>query len=150
METNEKSIKHLNELLEKNLDAEKGYKESAEKVDNNTQLAAFMRTSATTRGQFAQELRGEIVSLGGDPTESTSAASNLHRTWINLKDAFSGDDNEAVLEECIRGEEAALKDYDEAIKSSVLPHSSQAIVEKQRTQISEALSEVRGLKSLAD
>lgn len=149
METNKEAIKHLNELLEKNLDAEKGYKESAEKVDN-AQLASFMRTAATTRGQFAQELRGEVVSLGGDPTESTSAASDLHRTWINLKDAFSSDDNESVLEECIRGEKAALEDYDEAIKSGVLPHSSQAIIEKQRIQINEALSEVKGLKSLAD
>ena len=148
METNEKAINHLNELLEKNLDAEKGYREASEQV-GHPPLASFMKNNATVRGQFAQELRGEVVSLGGTPTESTSVASGLHRTWISLKESFSSNDHEAVLDECIRGEEAALKDYDEAIESGILSHASQTIVEKQKIQVNEALSKVRSLKSLA-
>ena len=107
METNKRSINILNELLEKNYDAEKGYRNAV---------------------------------------SESSTLSNLHRSWINLKSSVSPDKDEAIIDECIRGEEAALKDYNKALKSNSLDDSSESLLEEHREEIIDAISELEGLE----
>jgi len=145
MEMNKRSINILNELLEKNYDAEKGYRNAAEKVQN-ARLRDFLLQNADTRQGFAIDLAEEILELGGEPVSETSTLSNLHRGWINLKSSVARDKDEAVLEECIRGEEAALKDYNKALKSSTLDDSSEALLEEHREEIIDTISELEGLE----
>ena len=59
MKYTEKISNKLNELLEKNYDAEKGYLNSAENVESSN-LKIFFKNRASERSQFAKELRTEI------------------------------------------------------------------------------------------
>lgn len=149
METNKELVKHLNELLEKNNDAVRGYKEAAEEVKDPS-LKTFLERNANTRQSFAQDLKQEVVSLGGDPEDDTSFAADMHRGWINLKTALSGNDDESVLEECIRGEESALKEYDEVMKDYDIPQGLRSKMQTQRDQIQQAHSELKSLELQAD
>ena len=149
METNKELIKHLNDLLEKNNDAVRGYKEAAKDVKNPS-LKTFLDRNAGNRQSFAQDLKQEVVSLGGDPEDDTSVAADLHRGWINFKTALSGDSDEAVLEECIRGEESAIKEYDGVLKEYDVPQGLRNKLQNQRDQIQQAHTELKSMELQAD
>ncbi len=140
--------KKLNELLEKNYDAEKGYKLAAEKVENE-RLKSFFSKRAQERYDFGHELKSEIKNFGEEPDKGSSLAGDAHRTWMNLKASLSGDKDEAVLEEAIRGEKAAVEEYEDILKDSGIPASTANILLKQKNAIVAALNEVKTLENLA-
>ena len=83
--------------------------------------------------------------LGGDPEKTGSVAATLHRGWINIKSPVTGEDEAAVIAECERGEDSAVKNYKEAL-SEELPADLKAIVEKQYAQVQEAHDRIRSLE----
>ncbi len=70
-ESNKKAIRALNELIEKNYDAEKGYKEAVTDVENH-ELKDYFTKSVQQRYEFGHELKAEIEKLGGTPEKGTS------------------------------------------------------------------------------
>ena len=140
--------KKLNELLEKNYDAEKGYKLAAEKVKNE-RLKAFFTERAQERYDFGHELKNEIRNFGENPDKGTSLAGDVHRSWINLKAPLTNDKDEPVLEEAIRGEKAAIEEYEDILKDSEIPASTGNILLKQKNAIVASLNEVKTLEKQA-
>ncbi|MEH6408308.1 MAG: PA2169 family four-helix-bundle protein, partial [Leeuwenhoekiella sp.] len=76
MSYSEKIADKLNELLEKNYDAEAGYKNAAEKV-HSTSLKGYFTSRAQDRYNFGHELKEEIRSFGKDPKKGTSVAGDI-------------------------------------------------------------------------
>lgn len=140
--------KKLKELLEKNYDAEKGYKLAAEKVKNK-RLKTFFSERAQERYDFGHELKSEISNFGEAPDKGTSLAADAHRSWMNLKASFSSDKDEAVLEEAIRGEKAAIEEYEDILKESEIPASTGNILMKQKNAIEASLKELKTLEKQA-
>ncbi len=140
--------KKLNELLEKNYDAEKGYKLAAEKVKSE-RLKNFFSERAQERYDFGHELKAEIRNFGENPDKGTSIAGDMHRSWMNLKASLSNDKDEAVLEESVRGEKAAVEEYEAIIKESDIPASTGNILIKQKNAIVASLNEVKTLEKQA-
>lgn len=148
MSYSEKMGEKLNDLLEKNYDAEAGYKNAAEKVENNS-LKNYLQSRAKDRYDFGHELKAELKTFGQDPEKGTSLAGDAHRLWMDLKTAISSDKDEAVLEETIRGEHAALEEYEDILKDNTLPASTKAIISKQRNSLKSALEDAKELEVLA-
>lgn len=140
--------KKLNELLEKNYDAEEGYKLAAEKVENQ-KLKSFFSARAQERYDFGHELKAEIKNFGEAPDKGTSVAGDIHRGWMNLKASLSNDKDESVLEEAIRGEKAAVEEYEDILKDSEIPASTGNILMKQKNAIVASLNEVKALEDMA-
>jgi uncharacterized protein (TIGR02284 family) len=69
----------------------------------------------------------------------------LHRGWINIKSAVTGEDEGAVISECERGEDSAVKSYEDALKNN-LPADVQMIVKRQFSQVKEAHDHFRSLE----
>ncbi len=136
--------KKLNDLLEKNYDAEKGFKEAAENVDNN-ELKNFFEKKAKQRYDFGHEIKSEIRNFGEKPDKGSSVAADAHRSWMNLKAKFQ-DSEEAVLEEAVRGEKAAVKEYEDVIKDPTLPASTTNILMRHKNAIETSLEEVEILE----
>lgn len=134
--TKEMSSK-LNELLEKNYDAEAGYKQAAEKVEN-VKLKKFFSQQAQHRYDFGHELKTEIRNYGESPDKGTSIKGDVHRTWIDIKTALSSNKEESLFEEVKRGEHAAVEDYNKIISDTTLPPTTQSILTKQRDSIQSA------------
>lgn len=139
MKYTEEISNKLNELLVKNYDAEKGYLNAAENVDSPS-LKVFFKRRATERAEFAKELRTEILRYGEDPKDSGSFKGVVHRNWMSLKSLFSSNDEEAILEEAIRGEEASLEEYNEILKDRTLPPSIDAMLFRHRNAIQSAIN----------
>lgn len=135
----------LNSLLEKNYDAEKGYKLAAEKVKRED-LKQFFVQRAQERYDFGHELKSEIRNFGENPDKGSSLAGDAHRSWMNLKASLSNDKDESVLEEAIRGEKAAVEEYEDILKESEIPASTGNILMKQKNAIVASLNEVKTLE----
>lgn len=139
----------LNELLEKNYDTEKVFKNAADDV-KNAKLKTFFQEKAMQRYDFGHELKSEIKSLGETPDKGSSVTGDAHRAWMNLKAAFSSDKEESVLEETIRAEKAAVEDYNKIIKMDGFSPSTANLLMKQRNAIERTLEEVRELEKMFD
>lgn len=145
MKYTEKMSNKLNELLEKNYDAEKGYKKAADIVDN-TKLEQFFKEQAQQRYDFGHELKSEIRNYGESPDKGGSATGAMHRTWMDIKSTFTSNDEEAILNEVQTGEKAAVEEYNEVISDTTLPPTTQQLLTKQRDSISKALSNARNFE----
>jgi len=132
----------LNELLIKNFDAEKGYENAIENVES-PKLKAFFKMQSEQRGKFARELRLEILKFGQIPEESGSIAGTLHRNWMTLKSLFKSNNEEAILDEALRGEEASLSDYDEILSETNLPLSIENMLIEQKQSIQRAINKLK-------
>lgn len=141
---NDNVISTLNNLIETCKDGENGFRTAAEGV-KNAELKTLFNTYSQQRAQFAAELQAEVRLLGGDPEKSGSTIATLHRGWINIKSTVTGEDEGAVISECERGEDSAVKNYTEALNEN-LPANIQAIVERQFTQVKEAHDRIRALE----
>jgi len=139
MKYSEKISNKLNELLVKNYDAEKGYRNAIENVDSD-RLKMFFKRRASERSEFAKELRTEILQYGEIPEDSGSFTGIMHRNWMTLKSTFSSNDEEAILEEAIRGEKSSLEAYNDLMKEKDLPPTIDSLLMKHKTAIQSAIN----------
>lgn len=142
------SISTLNNLIQTCKDGENGFNEAAQGVSTADLKDLFMRYSQQ-RSQFAGELQDEVHKLGGDPQTSGSIAASLHRGWIDIKSAVTGQDEGAILSECERGEDSAVEAYQNALKEA-LPSDVNSVVERQYMQIKEAHDRIKGLRNMSN
>ncbi|SFH79765.1 ferritin-like domain-containing protein [Halpernia frigidisoli] len=144
---NEKVISLLNDLITKNYDAENGYKEAAEKTEHSS-LKSYFESQAKNRYDFGHEIKALIAKYGGEPIKGTSIAGDLHRTWLAIRNAFTDGDN-AIYDECIRGEEAFSNEYGEMLIDHELPEDVKSLVRKQKESADKALLSLRAMEGFA-
>ncbi len=141
---NDDVISTLNNLIETCKDGQNGFQTASEGVKNSELKTLFLGYSQQ-RAQFAGELQAEVRRLGGDPEDTGSVAASLHRGWIDIKSAVTGEDEGAVIAECERGEDSAVRNYKDALEQN-LPENIRSIVQSQYTQVQEAHDRVRSLE----
>ena len=140
---NEDVIDTLNDLIETCKDGEQGFRACAEHIEAPTLKTAFTTRADECRGG-ATELQAEVARLGGKAETDGSASGALHRGWVNVKSALGGGDL-AILEECERGEDAALKSYRDAMKEP-LPAEVETLVRKQYEGVKRNHDQIRNLR----
>jgi uncharacterized protein (TIGR02284 family) len=141
MTSNEAVISTLNNLIETCRDGQEGFRTAAGHVSTH-EMKELLHGYSLQRSGFAGELQDEVRRLGGEPAEAGSLAASLHRGWIDLKSAVAGGDERAVLEECERGEEAAVRAYRGALDAD-LPAAVRALVERQFAEVKKAHDRLR-------
>lgn len=134
----------LNHLIETAKDGADGYRAASEDVKDPALKQTFARL-ATERAQYVRELQPLVAAQGDAPRDSGSAIAAVHRGWINLKSVVTGRDDAAILAECQRGDENAVKAYDEAM-TAALPAAAAEVVRRQGTQVRADYAMVRALK----
>ena len=142
---NDNIISTLNNLIETCKDGQNGFQAAADGV-KNSDLKTLFHTYSQQRAAFAGELQKEVRRLGGDPEKTGSLAASLHRGWMDIKAAVTGEDEAAVISECERGEDSAVSNYKDALADEDLPVDLRSIVERQFTQVKEAHDRIRSLE----
>jgi len=118
MDINDNLVGVLNDLIRINNDRIEGYKRAAKEADDSdVDLKAIFYRMADESRQYLAELTREVVKLGGEPAEGTTASGKIYRAWMDIKATFTGHDRLTVLENCEFGEDAAQKAYQEALTS---------------------------------
>jgi uncharacterized protein (TIGR02284 family) len=134
----------LNQLIQTCKDGEKGFQSAAEAV-SDPNLRHLFESYSQQRSEFASELELEVRRMAKEPAGEGHVAAALHRGWMDLKAAVAGRDEGAIIAECARGEDLAVKAYEKALHSS-LPNNLRAVVERQSIKIQEAHDQVRSLE----
>lgn len=134
----------LNQLIQTCKDGEKGFHTAAEAV-SDPNLRHLFESYSQQRSEFAAELELEVQRLGKDPAEEGHMSAAVHRGWMDLKAAATGQDEGVIIAECERGEDVAVKAYRQALSVS-LPPDLKAVIERQLIKIEEAHDQVRSLE----
>jgi uncharacterized protein (TIGR02284 family) len=142
--TNSDVVSTLNQLIETCKDGQEGFKQAAEGVERSDLKSLFFEFSQQ-RAHFAGELQSIVQTLGEEPETSGSTAGALHRGWINIKAAVTGKDEQAVLNECERGEDSAKNTYKEALDNP-FPTYIADVIRNQYESIKMAHDRVKALR----
>ena len=144
----EQTLGVLNDLLENARDGEYGFRACAEQVEN-PQLKQVFNDRAIECRRAAEELMQWITRRGGAPADGGSASGALHRGWVNLKGAVGANSDVSILEECERGEDAALARYRAALKSDALPADVRSMIEQQMLGAQRNHDQIKALRDQA-
>jgi uncharacterized protein (TIGR02284 family) len=134
----------LHELIDICRDGEQGFRTAATGVSDPT-LRRLFESYAEQRASFARELQAEVARRGEEPARSGDAAGALHRGWMKIREAVSGNDEAAILAECEQREDAALRAYRDAVDQRI-PGDTAPLVERQSVQVKDAHDHVRMLE----
>ncbi|MDQ2868037.1 MAG: PA2169 family four-helix-bundle protein [Verrucomicrobiota bacterium] len=142
-------ISTINNLIETLKDGQEGYRQAAEAV-KDSQLKSTFSELSLQRSKFAGELQQKAIGLGeSKPEDSGSTSGAMHRAWIGLKGAITQQDDHAILAECERGEDSALKQYREAMEKEDLSSPVRDIVSRQFADVRSAHDKVKQLRDAA-
>ena len=141
---NDDVVDTLNKLIETCKDGEYGFRTCAERVKSE-QIRTLFNARAEDCAKGASELQACVVQLGGKIETDGSATGSMHRGWVKMKSAMGADSDLSMLEECERGEDAALERYRDALKEP-LPESVAEIVRRQYEGVKRNHDQVRTLR----
>ncbi len=135
----------LNDLVESCRDGEYGFRKSAEHA-KSSDIQTLLLRHASECAAAAVELEQLIRARGGKPDEGGTVTGALHRGWVSVRTALTSNDDKAVLEECERGEDAAVARYRKALKQDGLPADVRAVIQRQAQGAQRNHDEVKALR----
>ena len=145
--TQKELVDQLEEILAKNIDAQKGYHKAAENAES-TSLRSFFEKKAMERKAFNNDLKQQLIASYDEIDDSGSFTGSIHRTWMDVKAMFSSDNDESMLEEAIRGDKAAIEEYEEVLENTSLPNSIAMLIRDQKLKIRTDLNKIKSLEDL--
>ena len=135
----------LNDLIETCKDGEYGFRTCATNVKEASLKQVFEQRAQDCAGA-ASELRKLVTQYGGKAEDSGSLLGALHRGWVKVVDTVTGTSDKAILDECERGEDAALARYRAALKKDDLPADVRAVIERQQQGAQRNHDQVKSLR----
>jgi uncharacterized protein (TIGR02284 family) len=138
------------ELVETLKDGERGFASAAEKVrdSDHPEWATLLERLSEQRAGFHREIVALGHDYGEDVDESGTLAATVHRGWISLKDALTGDDAGGVLKAAVTGEDHAVSEYEKALQQDLSP-GFRDVVSRQHAAVLAARDEVKALQVAA-
>lgn len=148
---NSKTVSVLNDLLNITNDRIQGFGKVEDKV---WETHSPLKNDYDQMVRESQEMRGDLIGLiaerGGEPDDTSTAAGAIHRTWIDVKNAFSGDHAESTLENVVFGEKSAIAAYQEALQSDKLCPQSTVVVADQLEQLKSSYAKFQSLEKITE
>ncbi|NYD89217.1 ferritin-like domain-containing protein [Sphingomonas melonis] len=143
--TNTDDVSVLNGLIETTLDSMKGYEDAAKDAES-TQFATMFADFARDRAKVATDLQNQVRTLGGEPEMDSSMLAAAHRTFMDLKQAITGKDDKAIIQEVERGEDHIKAKFEDAMKSGDLEPTTLTVINDAFTSVREGHDRMSALK----
>jgi uncharacterized protein (TIGR02284 family) len=138
------TIRCLNQLIEVCKDGEYGFGACAEYARAPVLQAQLLERSDAYR-LSALQLQVRVGELGGAAEVTGSVAGTMHRGWVAVKAVLAVLDDQAVIEEALRGEEAAMQAFD-AVLAAEQHHSLHAMLSPHFDAMSHSHAQLRSLR----
>ena len=146
MESNEKVVDALNNLVQINNDRIEGYERAAKETED-ADLKDLFNQMASKSHMMKSQLSSEVIKRSGKPTESTTTSGKAFRVWMDFKAALTGKNRKAILSSCEFGEDAAQDTYQDALKDGTeLPTEIVDLISTQKSQLREDHDRVKTLR----
>ena len=141
----------INDIIQTLEDGQKGFASAAEKAekDGRDDLALELRRYSEQRARFSNELRTHAAARGLEVDSGPSVAGTMHRGWMALKDALSGDDVSGVLDAAEQGEDHAVAEYEKAMDEDI-DGELRVLLGQQFTEIQATHDRVRNLRDASN
>ncbi|MCY0970464.1 ferritin-like domain-containing protein [Chryseobacterium wangxinyae] len=148
---NSKTVSTLNDLLNITNDRIQGFSKVEDKV---WETYSPLKNDYDQMVMESQKMKSDLISLiterGGTPDDTSTTAGALHRTWIDVKNSFGGDNTESTLENVVFGERAAIDAYQEALQSGDLCPQSTVVVADQLQNLKSSYAKFETLERTRD
>ncbi|OKS89299.1 PA2169 family four-helix-bundle protein [Mucilaginibacter polytrichastri] len=150
METIEKTVEVLNDLIEINNDRIEGFERAlADMSDKDADLKSLFQEYAQQSRKNTQELTATVARYDNDVQTGSSVSGAIHRAWIDVKAIFTGKDRAGILAECERGEDAIKKAYQSALTDGDLSGELSVLVTRQAQEQKLAHDRIKALRDSA-
>ena len=145
MSTDESIATDLIRTLE---NGREGFEKAAERLDssNRPEVAIKFREFAQQRAAMSDELKRIAGAYGDDIDQRGTVPGAVHRGWIAVKDALTGDDADAVIGAAETGEDHAVEEYQKALDADISPEF-RPLVARQMAAVQAAHDYVRTLQT---
>jgi uncharacterized protein (TIGR02284 family) len=126
-------------------DSEEGYRHAANDIDD-WQLRSMFLELARVRSEQGDEIDRLLQRFGGEAVpKGGSTSGTMHRVFVDLKAAITGNSRRAVVDEVARGESYAEAVFDKALRAD-LPMDVQQIIRRQHNSVRESRDRVRRMQ----
>ena len=150
MELLKKQAETLNDLVLINNDRVEGYQKAMEELkDEDADLRPVFQERVDQSRKFHDELIAEVTKLGEEYATGTKTTGKIYRAWMDVKAFFSGDDKKAILDNCVDGEAAALKAYDDALECENISPEQRAIIIRHQADIKNSFDKIKAMRDIA-
>lgn len=129
MLNNDHDVSVLNTLITTTIDSAHGFERSAENADA-ARFQSMFQEFATERRQCVNDLQARVRQLGGEPADDGSLKADVHRRWVDMKNAITGTGDKSVIEEVERGEDYIKDKYETALKDDKLSAETRMVITK--------------------
>ena len=144
----DKALLVLNRLIRASRDAELGFMAAADGVADS-ELVQLFAEYGVERARYVIELQERVRTLRGKPDDSGTIGGEVHRAWMGLRAAIDSNETHAILSECVKGEEAALAVYGEALRERDVDVQTRDLIQRQYEMVQAAHDRVRQLRDSA-
>lgn len=137
----------VREVLQALEDGRKGFAQASDKLEEagSSELAEKMMQYAEQRQRLANELKEAASAHISISDGEGTIGGAVHRAWMSLADALTGDGPYAVLAVAEQGEDHAKNVYQEVLQEA-LPQELEQVLRRQSTEIIEVHDQVRDLR----
>lgn len=155
MHHNEKLAETLNDLVRINNDRITGYEKAAEQAESiDVDLKVIFNKMASESREYIRQLDEKVIALGEKPSADSTFAGKIYRTWMDVKNTFTGSDRTSILNSCEFGEDAAQKAYNEALESDAeMDADTRQLIMEQKNSLKNShdiIKKYRDLNKAAD
>lgn len=142
-----KQIETLNDLVLINNDRVEGYQKAIEELKaDDADLRILFQERVNQSKSFHTELAAEIAKTGEEIKEGTYLSGEIYRAWMDVKAFFSGADRKTILDNCEKGEDAALIAYERALKCEDLTPEQRTLIIRQQAEIKASHDKIRAMR----
>jgi uncharacterized protein (TIGR02284 family) len=136
-------VSDVNHLLEICNERIEGYKNASKNVKDAELISVFEKYVQQTKN-FQSELIPFSDKTSGKEA-GTRVIADTWRVWMDMKAALTNGSRESIVNACITGEEAAIRNYEDTLEDD-LPFDLRNIVERQLSEIKSALEHIKTYK----
>jgi uncharacterized protein (TIGR02284 family) len=101
---------------------------------------------ARDRGEAARALQAEVTRLGGTPETDSSFLAAAHRTFLDLKQAFTSNDDKAIVAEVERGEDHIKAKFEKALGDNDLSPAAIGVIRETFVTVRQGHDQMSALK----
>lgn len=138
------TIQRLMQLTRMNIDSAKCLREAALEAPD-AELSSLFHRLARRRDEQVRDLQSYVEEAGERISEQESMFNAIHRTWMKLRSALSGDGSYAMLAEAQAGEAQVEQAYANAL--DYYPGSAvNDMLHRHLEQVKESHQEIRSVR----
>ena len=139
----------LNTLIGTLLDSVEGYRHAGEGVER-ADLASKFTARATEREGAVRALQAAVTAQGGTPEDDATVLGGIHRAFLGLKEAVTGHDDQAIVNEVERGEDYLKGKFETALQADDLGAETRSAIGAAWDSVKSGHDEMSALKHSMD